>query len=74
MTGRPRRFKLIFKLLTATLALLLFLFFTSFEIQKDGKITFAEMLQNKLIFKKAVSKGCCKENDYLFHICHMSQW
>ena len=46
----------------------------SFEIQKDGKITFAEMLQNKLIFKKAVSKGCCKENEYLFHICHMSQW
>ena len=42
MTSRPRRFKLIFRLLTATLALLFFfLFLTSFEIQKDGKITFA---------------------------------
>ena len=41
MTGRPRRFKLIFRLLTTTLALLFFLFLTSFEIQNDGKITFA---------------------------------
>ena len=41
MTGRPRRFKLIFRLLTATLALLFFLFLTSFESLKDDKITFA---------------------------------
>ena len=51
MTGRPKRFKLIFRLLTATLALFFLLlyrfsffvelFITSFEIQKDGKILFA---------------------------------
>ena len=37
--------------------------FTTFGMQKDKKDhVLLEMLENKMIFKKAVSKGWCKES------------
>ena len=38
----------------------------TFGMQKDDKITFLlEMFQNKVICKKAVSKGWCKESHFV---------